>query len=70
MFDVLFEKSDKTEKGAAQMLVKLETEFLIKQNALYMNREQDLGEPNLRQAKKSLDPSRMYKRLSVVPKTL
>ncbi len=70
MFDVLFEKSDKTEKGAAQMLVKLETEFLIKQNALYMNREQDLGEPNLRQAKKSLDPSRMYKRLSVVPKML
>ena len=67
MADVIFEKSEKSERGAAQMLVNIEAEHLAKHGILFMNREQDLGEPNLRQAKRSLDPARMYARLSLVP---
>ena len=67
MADVIFEKSEKSERGAAQMLVKVEAEYLAKHGIIFMNREQDLGEPNLRQAKRSLDPARMYTRLSLVP---
>lgn len=66
MADTVFEKSEKSERGAAQMLVKLEAEYLAKRGIIFMNREQDLGEPNLRQAKRSLDPARMYARLSLV----
>ncbi len=69
-FDVIFEKSDKSFDGSAQMLVRLEAETLSSKGAIFMNREQDFGEQNLRQAKRSLDPVRMYKRLSLVPRFL
>ena len=70
MYDVIFEKSDKQTKGAAQMLVRLEARALLDRGAVFMNREEDLGLPNLRKAKKSLAPARMYERLSLIPKPL
>lgn len=60
---VHFEKSDKLVEGASQMIVKCETEAIAAHGGKFMNREQDLGDPNLRRAKQSLDPTFMYARL-------
>lgn len=60
---VHFEKSDKLVEGASQMIVKCEAEAIASRGGKFMNREQDLGDPNLRRAKQSLDPTFMYARL-------
>lgn len=59
---VHFEKSDASIKGAPQMLVLREAQAMINIGASFMNREQDLGLENLRRAKESLEPLRMYRR--------
>jgi len=62
IFTIHFEKSHHEAAGAPQMMVKLEAEALAALGAKFMNREQDLGDEHLRQAKSSLDPIRMYRR--------
>lgn len=54
-YDIHFEKSDLTIKGAAQM-INHETAKFLENKCEYINREQDLGIPGLRQAKLSYDP--------------
>lgn len=54
-FDIHFEKVNKRFKGAAQ-LINQETAKYLKEDCLYLNREQDLGIQGLRQAKMSYDP--------------
>lgn len=65
---VHFEKSDKLSDGASQMIVRCEAEAIRGRGGKFMNREQDLGDPNLRRAKESLDPDIMYRRLGARPK--
>ncbi len=60
--DIHFEKADHTVKGAPQMLTVQTARELLKHSFVYMNREQDMGEPGLRQAKRSLGPSGMVRR--------
>ena len=67
-FTIHFEKSRLDVEGAPQILVKLEADALIKRGAKYMNREQDLGDENLRHAKNSLDPQIKYRRLRAYAK--
>ncbi len=62
-YTIHFEKSKHDVEGAPQMLVKIEADSLLARGAKYMNREQDLGDANLRHAKNSLDPIAKYKRL-------
>lgn len=66
---VHFEKSDKLIEGASQTIVKCEAEAIKANGGRFMNREQDLGDENLRRAKESLDPSFMYARLGASPKS-
>ena len=65
---VHFEKSDKLVEGASQMIVKCEAQSILEHGGKFMNREQDLGDPNLRHAKESLDPDFMYGRLGAKPR--
>ncbi|HCY87603.1 MAG TPA: hypothetical protein DHV36_20885 [Desulfobacteraceae bacterium] len=57
-FNVHFEKANIAYKGAAQV-INQETARYLSDRAVYINREQDLGIPGLRQAKKSYDPHRL-----------
>lgn len=66
VFDVSFEKSDKSCEGAAQMIVKLEAQYILSKGGRIMNREQDMGLENLRHAKRSLDPF-MFERGMLYP---
>ena len=68
-FDVLIEKSDHQTHGASQMLIVLQAKKMLSLGAKFINREQDLNLPNLRHAKKSLDPIFLYKRVSLIPKS-
>ena len=61
-YDIHFEKADHTVKGAPQFLTAKLAEHLLADGGVCMNREQDMGEPGLRQAKRSLDPSGFVKR--------
>jgi hypothetical protein len=54
-YDIHFEKADLAIKGAAQM-INHETAKCLTNKCDYINREQDLGIPGLRQAKLSYDP--------------
>lgn len=63
-FDVHFEKADLSFKGAAQV-INQETAKVLEDDGTYINREQDLGIPGLRQAKLSYEPYRL-----VVPHVL
>ena len=63
VWDIHFEKADHEVKGAPQMLVLKVAEALLARGGRLMNREQDMGEPGLRRAKHSLDPSAMYRRV-------
>ena len=67
-YAVHFEKSDKQVEGASQTIVKLEAEYIKSLGGMFMNREQDLGNENLRRAKESLDPDILYMRLGATPK--
>ena len=60
--DIHFEKADHTVKGAPQFLTQQLASILCDAQIKYMNREQDLGSPGIRQAKHSLDPVFMYRR--------
>lgn len=57
-FNVHFEKSDLAFKGAAQV-INQETARFLENRCSYINREQDLGIPGLRQAKLSYEPYRL-----------
>ena len=59
--DVHFEKTDHSVKGASQTLT-WQLAIALRGTAKFMNREQDMNEPNLRHAKRSLDPERFFKR--------
>ena len=58
-YDIHFEKSDLSFKGAAQV-INHETAKFLKDKCEYVNREQDLGIKGLRQAKLSWDPQIMF----------
>ncbi len=65
VFDVHFEKADHHHKGAGQVVTQQMAAALNGRAAL-INREQDLGDPGLRQAKHSLDPLLLYRRSELV----
>ncbi|WP_020587689.1 DUF2156 domain-containing protein [Desulfobacter curvatus] len=66
-WDVHFEKADVSFKGAAQM-INYETAKFLTGTARYINREQDLGIPGLRQAKMSYVPHALIEPYFLVPK--
>ncbi|NDY72503.1 hypothetical protein DO021_13045 [Desulfobacter hydrogenophilus] len=66
-WDVHFEKADVSFKGAAQM-INYETANFLEGTARYINREQDLGIPGLRQAKLSYAPHALIEPYFLVPK--
>ena len=66
-WDIHFEKSDVSFKGAAQM-INYETAKFLEGTARYINREQDLGIPGLRQAKQSYVPHVLIEPYFLVPK--
>ena len=66
-WDVHFEKSDVAFKGAAQMINR-ETARFLGGTAQFINREQDLGIPGLRQAKQSYAPHALVEPYFLVPK--
>ncbi len=59
-YDIHFEKSDLSFKGAAQV-INHETAKFLKDKCQYVNREQDLGIKGLRQAKLSWDPHIVFR---------
>ena len=63
-YDILFEKSDITFKGAAQVINQETARYLL-DRCRYLNREQDLGVAGLRQAKLSYEPEHV-----MIPHTL
>ena len=67
-FDIHFEKADHTVKGAPQTLTAKLAAHLAALGGKIMNREQDMGEPGLRQAKRSLDPCGMIERVRLIAK--
>jgi hypothetical protein len=66
-WDVHFEKADVSFKGAAQM-INYETARFLDGTARFINREQDLGIPGLRQAKLSYVPHALIEPYFLVPK--
>ncbi len=62
-WDIHFEKADHTIKGAPQALTAELAKRLLARGGRLMNREQDMGEPGLRQAKRSLDPCGFVRRV-------
>jgi len=58
-FNIHFEKSNLAFKGAAQVINR-ETAKFLKDRTRYINREQDLGIPGLRQAKLSYEPRHLF----------
>lgn len=63
MATVHFEKFDPTKKGSGQM-INWETARYLNHEYKWINREQDIGLPGLRQAKTSYMPDRMIKYIS------
>ena len=64
---VHFEKARSDCKGAAQVINRQTAKYLTGRCA-FINREQDLGIPGLRQAKQSYMPDRMLKDFLLIPK--
>ncbi|MBO4633724.1 MAG: DUF2156 domain-containing protein [Lentisphaeria bacterium] len=64
---VHFEKTRSDCKGAAQVINQQTAKYLTGK-CEYINREQDLGIPGLRQAKQSYMPDRMLKDFLLIPK--
>lgn len=58
-YDIHFEKSDTSYKGAAQLINQATAQYL-KDRCKYLNREQDLGIKGLRQAKLSYSPKKIF----------
>ncbi len=69
-WDIHFEKADHSVKGASQALTAELAKRLLARGGSLMNREQDMNEPGLRQAKRSLDPCGYFRRvfLTLKPK--
>ena len=67
MYVTHFEKSDFSYKGASQ-LINQETAGRLLDKCKFINREQDLGLPGLRQAKLSYAPERLYHAYTLIPK--
>ena len=63
--DIHFEKADHSYTGCGAKLTALLTEHLLAKKYRFMNREQDLGDEGLRQAKRALDPDHLYCRASI-----
>lgn len=63
-YDIHFEKASRDFKGASQF-INHETAKLLSGKCKYLNREQDLGLPGLRKAKRSYAPDFMLKRYSL-----
>ena len=59
MATVHFEKSNPNYKGAAQVINNQIAKEILKKNFKYINREQDMGDVGIRQAKHSYQPYRM-----------
>ncbi len=59
VFTIHFEKVNYSCRGAAQ-IINWETAKVLKDQCRYINREQDLGIPGLRQAKLSYEPELIY----------
>ncbi len=57
-FDIHFEKAAREVKGSAQV-INHETAKYLEDKCTFLNREQDLGIPGLRQAKMSYDPDKI-----------
>lgn len=68
-YTVHFEKALPECKGAAQVINQATARFL-EGKCTYINREQDLGLPGLRQAKLSYLPCKMLKDYTLIPRTL
>ena len=66
MYATHYEKSDLNIKGAAQVINQETARFLMGK-CKYINREQDLGLPGLRQAKLSYCPDLVYSENTLVP---
>ena len=62
-----FEKADRRFKGASQLITSESARHLIGRAKL-LNREQDLGLPGLRQAKRSYDPALFLKNYVLTPR--
>ena len=62
-----FEKANGAYRGLYQLVCR---EFCLSlpEEVIYVNREEDMGLPNLRQAKEALKPERMEEKYSGVPK--
>lgn len=63
-----FEKADRRFKGASQFITSESARHLIGR-AKFLNREQDLGIPGLRQAKRSYAPALFLKNYTLTPRT-
>lgn len=61
-YDIHFEKADREYKGASQVINQQTAELIHQRGIKYINREQDLGLPGLRQAKHSYEPEFLLKR--------
>ncbi|MCQ2379262.1 MAG: DUF2156 domain-containing protein [Victivallaceae bacterium] len=62
--DILFEKAERSVKGAAQTLTRM-VAMELRGKAKFMNCEQDYNDEEMRHAKRSLDPERFYKRYTL-----
>lgn len=62
---VHIEKANKEVKGAYQMLVRLFAQNYVSDGILYINREEDMGDPGLRASKTSYHPVKMLKKYIV-----
>lgn len=65
--DIHFEKSDLSVKGAAQVINQATATYLLGRVS-FINREQDLGLPGLRQSKLSYDPELLWAPSTLIPR--
>ena len=63
--DIHFEKASREYIGCAAKVTAALVDRLLAENYRFMNREQDLNEDGLRQAKRALDPAMYWKRLNI-----
>lgn len=61
-YDIHFEKASRSFIGASQVINQETAKLLMQRGVSFINREQDLGLPGLRQAKRSYVPEYMLKR--------
>lgn len=64
-----FTKADSSFKGIFEYIYQQIAQELFKKGSIFLNREQDLGLPGLRAAKKSWRPIKYLKKYTISPKT-